>query len=99
MQPERGPARVGRGGPIDGIVGRRHQQRDPEYERRAETQATVIEKALASFAHETRPDKKTGEYEHQVHQVDVLKRAEKVEAEPPLAINDRICHPTIGGGH
>src|SRR5215471_4003035 len=97
MKPERGPALFDSGDPVDGVVGQRHQQRNPEYEWRTETQAAVIQKRSASFAHETRPDKQTRQKEHQVHQVDVLERAEKVEAKPARAINDRICQPTIRG--
>jgi hypothetical protein len=95
MRPERGPTRIGGGDAVDRIVRQRHQQIDAEHERHAETQEAVVKKPSRSLARQARPDEQAGQEEHQVHQIDVLERTEQVEAEPAVAVDDRLGRPIV----
>jgi hypothetical protein len=61
-----------------------HQQIDPQQNGTPRRKQRSW-KCPASLAHETRPN------EHERHQEDVLERTEQVEAEPALAIDDRVA--------
>ena len=95
MRPERGPARIDRAGEVDRIERHRHEQIEPDRERDAEPYQTIIQESPASFARQARPDEQAGQEEQQLHQVDVLQRAEQVEAEPARAVDDRVRAPSI----
>src|ERR1700720_1280379 len=60
-----------------------------------EAQKSVGQKCLCSFAPQTRPDKHAGEKKHEMHQIDILGRAEQVEAKPSLAVQDGDRSPVI----
>src|SRR6476646_6723325 len=55
----------------------------------------MAEKRHPSLALQARPDKKSGQKEHQLHEVEKRKGAKQVEAEPALRIDDRKGAPIV----
>ena len=81
-------ARVDRGDEVGGVESDRHQQIHRQDERQADPQEAVVQEHPAALAREARPHEQARHEEHERHQIHVLKRAENVEPEPPLAIDD-----------
>ena len=44
---------------------------------------------------QTRPDKQAGEKEHELYEINVLRGAKQIEAEPARTVADRDCFPVI----
>ena len=68
MRPERGPARIGRRDPVDGILRDGHQKGCAQNERHADPQHAAVKECPDAFAREARPDEKPGNKEKERHQ-------------------------------
>ncbi len=88
MLPVRAHARVDRGLQIGRIERDRHQQVHHQDERQADPQEAIVQEYRASLALEARPHEQARHEKHERHQIHILERAEDVEPEPSLAIDD-----------
>ena len=53
------------------------------------------EESLPALALQARPNEQAGQKEHELHQIEKLKRAKKIEAEPTLVIDNRENPPVV----
>src|SRR5882757_2111544 len=95
MPPVSGDTGLGSGLEIGRIEGQWHQKCHDESKWHPEPQEAIIEKSRYALAPETRPNEQSREEEKERHQKDVLPGAVQVEAQPPLAVDDREGAPKI----
>jgi hypothetical protein len=56
----------------------------------------VCEEPLPALALQARPNEQAGQKKHELHQIEKLKCAKKIEAEPTLVIDNRENPPIVG---
>jgi hypothetical protein len=96
MRPERRPGRIDGGDAIDRIESDRHDQIDADQEWDAEPHQAVRQESLPTLALQARPNEQAGQKKHELHQIEKLKCAKKIEAEPTLVIDNRENPPIVG---
>jgi hypothetical protein len=96
MLPEGDDARIDRSRAIDRIGSDRHQKSHHENERHADPPQAVLHEQICALALEARPDEQAGEEKQKRVEIDIRVRAEQVEAEPALGVDDRDRAPSIG---
>src|SRR6516164_9683224 len=55
----------------------------------------MSEVCASALPPQTRPDKQAGQKEHELYEVNVLRSAKQIEAEPARIVADRDCFPVI----
>jgi hypothetical protein len=90
-------ARIGRPRAIGRVERERHDDGEAEQVGDAQPHRALADEPSAPLAGEGGSGEQAGEEEHQRHQIDVLPRAEQVEAEPARCVEERKGPPVPGG--
>src|SRR4029077_13214959 len=88
--------RIDGGDAIDRIESDRHYQIDADQEWDAQPHQAVREESLPALALQARPNEQAGQKKHKLHQIEKLKCAKKIEAEPTLLIDNWENPPIVG---